>query len=98
MGRSLAESRDGWESREAADVHPVSTLLFLAGYGLAIPIALQLGRIVAQQHRMALVGHQVGIGIAAVAWLLRGRVVLALLHMVWAIGVRVWFDRQRIRG
>lgn len=72
-------------------MHPVSTVLFLLGYGLALPIVARLTAAVAQQHRLAIIGHQVGMTIAAVGWLLRGRVVFALVHLAWMIGVRIWF-------
>ena len=76
-------------------MHPVSTALFLLGYGLALPIALQMSRIVAQQHRLAFVGHQVGVTIALVGWAIRGTITIALIHVLWVIGVRVWFHLGR---
>ena len=73
-------------------VHPVSTALFLLGYGLAIPIGLRMTTIVARQHRIALTGHQLGVVIALLGWLLRGSIVIVAIHALWLIGVRVWFQ------
>ena len=72
-------------------MHPVSTALFLVGYGLAIPIGLRMTTIVAHQQRLALTGHQVGVGLALLAWLLRGSITIAIIHVLWLVGVRVWF-------
>lgn len=72
-------------------MHPISTVLFLIGYALALPIAFRLGRVVSQQHRLALTGHQAGMTIAAIGWLVRGRVPMAVAHLVWIIAVRIWF-------
>jgi hypothetical protein len=76
-------------------VHPVSTALFILGYGLALPIGMKLGRMVAQQHRMALLGHQVGVILALLGWLLRGDLLLAAVHGVWLVGARIWFHLGR---
>lgn len=76
-------------------MHPVSTALFLLGYGLALPIGLRMTAIVSQQHRLAFVGHQVGVAIALLGWVLRGSVVIALIHVVWLVGARVWFQLGR---
>jgi hypothetical protein len=73
-------------------VHPASTVLFLIGYFLAIPIAFRMPRVVEQQHRLALTGHQVGVTLAMLGWLSRGAVTMAVIHVVWMIGVRVWFS------
>jgi len=79
-------------------VHPVSTALFLIGYGLALPIALRMSAIVAQQHRLSFVGHQLGVGIALLGWALRGSVMIAVIHALWLVGVRVWFHLGRPEG
>jgi len=80
-------------------VAPVSVPLLLLGYALALPIGMKLGKVVAQQHRLALLGHQVGILLAVAGWVVRGSPVLAAVHVLWLIGARVWFDlagrRQR---
>ncbi|MGF1598290.1 MAG: hypothetical protein ACFCVK_15375 [Acidimicrobiales bacterium] len=73
-------------------VHPVSTALFLLGYGLALPIGLRMVPIVAQQHRLAFAGHQVGVVIVLVGWLLRGSVGIAVIHALWLVGARIWFS------
>jgi hypothetical protein len=78
-------------SEHTVGVHPVSTVFFLLGYALALPAAFRMRDIVAQQHRLALAGHQAGLTLASVGWLLRGSVSIAVIHLAWAIGVRVWF-------
>lgn len=72
-------------------MHPVSTALFLLGYGLAVPIAMRMVSIVAAQHRLALTGHQIGVGLALLGWLLRGSIVIMVIHILWLLGVRIWF-------
>lgn len=78
---------------------PVSVPLLLLGYALALPIGMKLGRVMAQQHRLALLGHQVGILLAGAGWAVRGRPFMVGFHLLWLVGVRVWFDlvgrRQR---
>lgn len=76
-------------------MQPVSTLLFFVGYLLALPIAFRMTAVVAKQHRMALTGHQVGVALATAGWLTRGAVVIATIHAVWMIGVRLWFAGKR---
>jgi len=80
-------------------VAPVSVPLLLLGYALALPIGMKLGKVVAQQHRLALLGHQVGIMLAVVGWAVRGRPMMAFLHVLWLLGARAWFEmagrRQR---
>lgn len=66
--------------------------MFFVGYLLAFPIALRMTNVVARQHRMALTGHQAGVGLATIGWLTRGAFVIALIHVAWMIGVRIWFS------
>lgn len=73
-------------------MHPLSTVLFLLGYSLAIPIGMRMVSIVATQQRLAVTGHQFGVVLALVGWLLRGSLVIALIHVAWLIGVRLWFQ------
>lgn len=72
----------------------MSTVLFILGYGLALPIAFRMGRVVAEQNRLALSGHQLGIIIAAIGWMSKGGLALALLHLVWLAWARIWFARS----
>ncbi len=72
-------------------MHPASTLLFLIGYGLAIPTGSRLLAIVARQHRLAFMGHQIGVIVAALGWALRGKTILFVIHLVWLVAARVWF-------
>ena len=76
----------------------MSTALFLLGYGLAIPILFRLVHIVAVQHRLAFLGHQIGMVLALLAWALKGRVVMAVLHGVWLIVARIWFATSARRS
>jgi len=78
-------------------VHPLSTVLFLAGYGLALPLAGRLAAIVAGQQRLAFAGHQVGVVIALFGWLLRGSFVMATLHLVWVVAARLWYATSERR-
>ena len=49
-------------------------------------------QVVARQHRLAMTGHQIGVAIATIGWLTRGAVVIAVIHIAWMIGVRLWFS------
>lgn len=73
-------------------MHPVSTALFLLGYGLAIPIGTKMGAVVAGQNRLAIWGHHIGLLIAAAGWLLRGQVLVAAAHGLWLAGVSAWYE------
>ena len=72
-------------------MHPVSTALFLLGYALAIPIAAKMTVIVERQSRLALAGHQVGILIAALGWVMRGSILVAVGHALWLLVAYLWF-------
>lgn len=72
-------------------MHPISTALFIVGYGLSLPIAFRLISVVGQQQRLAFAGHQIGVAIALLGWLLTGRVAITVIHGLWLIGARVWF-------
>ena len=72
-------------------MHPVSTALFLLGYGLALPIGAKLPVIIRQQRRVALAGHQIGVIIALCGWVLRGSLAMAVFHFLWLIVARLWF-------
>lgn len=73
-------------------MHPLSTALFLLGYALALPIASRLPTIVGRQQRLAILGHQFGVLLAAMGWLLRGQVMVAVLHGIWLAIVYGWFE------
>lgn len=76
-------------------MHPVSTALLLLGYGLAIPIGLQMTKIVQRRHRVALTGHQIGVVLSLLGWVLRGSIIIGAIHLLWLIGVRLWFQLGR---
>ncbi len=72
-------------------MNPIATVLFLVGYGLALPIAPRLPTVVAGQHRLAMWGHQLGVMIAALGWALRGRLTVAAIHFAWLAIASIWF-------
>ena len=72
-------------------MHPLSTALFLAGYGLALPVATRLTSVIRDQSRLIFVAHQLGIIVAGLGWILRGSMVVAVAHIVWLIAARLWF-------
>ncbi len=88
LGRGRCVAPTVWQT---GVVHPVSTVLFIAGYGLALPLAARLPAIVAGQQRLAFAGHQLGMLVALVGWLSRGSYVMGLLHAGWLVGTRVWY-------
>ncbi len=70
-------------------MHPVSTLLLVIGYGLALPVALRAGSIPPRLRRLGLAGHQIGMIIAALGWAVRSNVILAVAHLVWALVAKI---------
>ncbi len=72
-------------------MHPLSTALFLLGYALALPIAGRLPSIVANQQRLAMWGHQMGILFASLGWLVRGQVLVGFAHIIWLVAAYAWF-------
>lgn len=76
-------------------MHPLSTALFVLGYALALPVIARLGRVRASGNRFAIIGHQVGMIVALLGWALRGSVALTLFHVVWIVGIRIWFGNDR---
>lgn len=81
-------------------MHPISTLLLLVGYGLAIPLLLRARTLTGRFRRLGLVGHQLGVLVAALGWAVRSRPVLAVAHLVWAMVARavVGFVQRRRDG
>lgn len=75
-------------------MHPVSTALFLVGYGLAVPIAFRMSTVVARQHRLAVWGHQLGVLTATLGWIIRGGIAVAVIHLAWMALVATWFGFQ----
>ncbi len=72
-------------------MHPISTALFLVGYGLALPIAVKLSSVVAEQNRLAIWGHQLGLLIVTIGWVLRGAIAVAVIHLAWMALASLWF-------
>lgn len=79
-------------------MHPVSTALFLVGYGLALPIALRLPSVVSEQNRLAIWGHQLGLLIVTLGWVMRGGVTVAVIHLAWMALASVWFGFRPLVG
>ena len=79
-------------------MHPLSTVLFLAGYGLALPLAGRIATIVGNQQRLAFAGHQVGVLIGPDLLVRDGRVVTdALAHPSrdrTLHGYRTWVKKE----
>lgn len=72
-------------------MHPLSTALFILGYALALPIAGKMSTVVERQNRLAIFGHQAGIMLAALGWILRGAVFVAVGHVLWLVVAYSWF-------
>ncbi len=66
-------------------------MFFLLGYGLALPIGARFTTIRDTQNRVGMIGHQVGVFLAAVGWGARGSVAMVAVHMVWIVAARIWF-------
>ena len=83
-------------------MHPLATALLIVGYGLAIPITTRLPTVVARQQRLAMWGHQAGILVATLGWLLRGTILVAAAHGLWLAIAYVWFElggsSERVRA
>ena len=75
-------------------MNPVALALFLAGYGFALPVLTRWNRLPAKYKAHALTGHQFGIMLAAVGWLVRGRALIAGVHIAWLIVARFTLGRQ----
>lgn len=98
MRRLLPVRGTGHAGGHNEPVHPLSTALLLIGYGLSLPIGAKLPAVVRHQHRIALIGHQLGVLIVAAGWLLAGRTIIALTHALWFALVRLWFWHGRRRS
>jgi hypothetical protein len=73
-------------------VNPIGIALLLVGYGLVVPIATKMHRVVRSQNRLALTGHQFGILVVCLGWMVGGRVPLIWIHLLWAIVAVIWFN------
>ncbi len=78
-------------------MHPISTLLLILGYALAMPIAVRLASVRPRLVGLAIGGYQVGVIVAGLGWLLRGFRLVALAHLVWAL-LLPWVYRRRLRA
>ncbi|MFW2381771.1 MAG: hypothetical protein ACN4GZ_08450 [Acidimicrobiales bacterium] len=73
-------------------MNPIGIALLLVGYGLVIPVATKMNRVVRSQNRLALTGHQFGILIVCLGWMVGGRVPLVWIHLLWAVVAVIWFN------
>lgn len=46
---------------------------------------------VSSQNRLALWGHQLGMILVCVGWVLRGQALVAVGHLIWMIIAQTWF-------
>ncbi len=67
-------------------------MLFLLGYGLAIPVLFRFSTIIEKRNSLGLFGHQLGVIIAGIGWALRGKLIVMLLHLVWIVVAKIWFS------
>ena len=70
-------------------MNPVVFSLLLLGYGLAVPVLMNWRRIPTKYRANALIGHQLGVAVAALGWLVRGKILIAGAHLIWLIAARV---------
>jgi len=73
-------------------MHPLSTALFLVGYGLALPIGARWRYVTQTGNRLALWGHQAGVFLALAGWVTKRGLVIAGVHVVWLIAASMWFS------
>ncbi|MFT7599918.1 MAG: hypothetical protein ACI8TP_002856 [Acidimicrobiales bacterium] len=75
-------------------MHPASTLLFLLGYSLVLPVVFKRAALNPKRLKLALAGHQLGLALAALGWVIKGRVWIAVAHLAWAVVAKVWYQSQ----
>jgi hypothetical protein len=66
--------------------------LLILGSGLAVPIALKMTTVVRTRNRLAFTGHQFGVAVAGLGWVIAGRSTLMWLHLLWLLVAAVWFN------
>ncbi len=77
-----------------------SILLLLIGYSLALPAVFKFASLKSLQHRFGrlwMITHQFGLLIAATGWIVRRQFLLAGLHILLAVGVRLFVEYQQRR-
>jgi hypothetical protein len=67
----------------------------ILGYGLAMPILFRFSWVVERQHRLALLGHELGMLLAAAGWVARGQILVAVAHALWIVLANLWFRLGR---
>ena len=73
-------------------MHPVSTVLLIVGYILAVPAIAQYPSLKSWgtgRRRLWLVSHQAGLLLVAIGWALRKNFLIAIAHAVLAIAIRL---------
>jgi hypothetical protein len=78
-------------------VNPIGIALLLVGYLLVVPVATKMRHVVENQNRLALSGHQFGILVVCLGWMVGGRVQLIWVHLLWAVVAVVWFNWSATR-
>ncbi len=78
-------------------MNPIGIVLLLVGYVLVVPIATRMNRVVKSQNRLALTGHQFGILVVCLGWMVGGRAPLIWIHLLWAVVAAVWFNWSATR-
>lgn len=73
-------------------MNPIALLLIIVGYTLAVPIATKLPKVVRTGNKLALIGHQFGVAVAGLGWLVGRRPPLLWLHLLWLLVASIWFN------
>jgi hypothetical protein len=73
-------------------VNPIALLLVILGYGLAFPIGTKMLTVVRTENRLAFTGHQAGVLIATLGWVIAGRGLLVWPHLLWLLIASIWFN------
>ncbi len=63
----------------------------MLGYSLAIPIGSKLPEVIRTRNKLALTGHQVGVIIAGLGWLVGARTPLVWMHLIWLLVASIWY-------
>ncbi len=58
----------------------------------------KIGTVVRKQNRLAMLGHQFGLLIAGLGWIVGGRPQLIWIHLLWAVAAIVWFNWVGTKG
>lgn len=73
-------------------MHPLSTAVILLGSAIAVPIAFKFATVAKNGNRLAFAGHQTGVLVALLGWLLSGRISIGVGHAVWFAAAQGWYS------